>query len=118
MSKLPANTIRIDLSIDQDAQVIDVEMDCRFSSTMPVDMQVFYTDVMHGLMSKARTELDSFAKEGYYLREIGELRSMIDEDDEDGDFDIGCGPDEELLDKITEKKNGSKVLSFNNKKIH
>ena len=43
---------------------------------------------------------------------------MIDEDDEDGDFDIGFEPDEELLDKITEKKNGSKVLSFNNKKIH
>tara|TARA_B100000780_G_C21090133_1_gene439325 strand:+ start:1083 stop:1439 length:357 start_codon:yes stop_codon:yes gene_type:complete len=118
MSKLPTNTIRIDMTIDQDAQVIDVEMDCSFSSTMPVEMRVFYTDVMHGLMSKARTELDSFAKEGYYLREIGALRGILDGDDDEDDFELGFEPDEELLDKITEKKNGSKVISFNNKKLH
>jgi len=118
MSKLPKNTIRIDMTIDQDAQVIDVEMDASFSSTMPDEMRGFYEDVMHGIMSKTRTELDSFAKEGYYLREIAELRGIIDGDDEDDDFESGFEPDEELLAKITEKKNGSKVLNFNKKKLN
>lgn len=121
MSKAKNNTILLEFKIDQDAGVLDVEVDFNFSKTMPEDQQNFYENVVNGIMSKSRTELDGFAKEGYYLREINELRSMLDameDDEDDDDFGISFEPAEELLETIAKKENGNKVINFKPKKVH
>ena len=122
MSKAKNNSILLEFKIDQDAGVLDVAVDFNFSKTMPEDQQNFYENVVNGIMSKSRTELDGFAKEGYYLREINELRAMLDameeDDDDDDDFGIAFEPAEELLETIAKKENGNKVINFKPKKVH
>ena len=83
MTKIPTNTVKFVLTIDQDSGGIDIEAECNFSATT--------------------------------------LRSVIDDgdwEDDDSGFSIEFEPADDLLDKITEKKNGSKVVLFNGKKLH
>ena len=120
MSRAKNNTILLEFKIDQEEGVLDVEVDYNFSASMPEEQQDFYENVVNGIMSKSRTELDCFAKEGYYLREINELRDMLDAmaEDDDDDFGIVFEPAEELLEKRAEKENGNKVINFKTKKVH
>jgi|TARA_R110000851_G_scaffold173159_1_gene319480 hypothetical protein len=121
MTKIPTNTVKFVLTIDQDSGGIDIEAECNFSATMAEDQREYFENVLEGLISKLKTEPDSFAREGYFLSEIHTLRSVIDDgdwEDDDSGFSIEFEPADDLLDKITEKKNGSKVVLFNGKKLH
>ena len=121
MTKIAINTVHFILTIDQDTGVHTISADYNLSTTMPEEQHEYYKDAIAGMISKAQTELDSFAKEGFFIRELHDLRNILDDeefDNDDSGFSIEFEPDEELLDKITEKKNGSKVILFNDKKIH
>lgn len=123
MTKIATNTAKFILTIDQDTGGIDIEAECNLSSTMAKDQQEYFENVLEGLISKLKTEPDSFAREGYFLSEIHALRTVIDDwegdwEDDGSGFSIEFEPDDDLVDKITEKKNGSKVVPFNGKKLH
>ena len=123
MTKIATNTAKFILTIDQDTGGIDIEAECNLSSTMAKDQQEYFENVLEGLISKLKTEPDSFAREGYFLSEIHALRTVIDDwegdwEDDGSGFSIEFEPDDDLVDKITEKKNGSKVVLFNGKKLH
>ena len=123
MTKIATNTVKFVLTIDQDTGGIDIEAECNLSSTMAKDQQEYFENVLEGLISKLKTEPDSFAREGYFLSEIHALRTVIDDwegdwEDDGSGFSIEFEPDDDLVDKITEKKNGSKVVPFNGKKLH
>jgi len=120
MTKIAINTVHFILAIDQDTGVNTISAEYNLSSTMPEEQHEYYKDAIAGMISKAQTELDSFAKEGFFIRELNDLRNTLDDEEfnDDSGFSIEFEADEELLDKITEKKNGSKVILFNDKKIH
>ena len=127
MSKLKPNTIVIELEIDQDNEVMDVEVEYNLSITMTEEQKTFYVNVVNGLNSKLKSEIDVFAKEGFFIKEISHLRAFADhvvetnplkDEEDDSEFTIDFEPDEELLEAISEKKNGSKIIKFNGKKIH
>lgn len=127
MSRTKPNTIVIELEIDQDNEVMDVEVEYNLSVTMTEDQKAFYVNVVNGLNSKLKSEIDVFAKEGYFIKEISQLRALADqlvssnpyEDLEDEDeFTIEFEPDDELKEAVSEKKNGHKIIKFNGKKIH
>ena len=123
MTKIATNTVKFVLTIDQDTGGIDIEAECNLSSTMAEDQREYFENVLEGLISKLKTEPDSFAREGYFLSEIHALRTVIDDwegdwEDDGSGFSIEFEPDDDLVDKITEKKNGSKVVLFNGKKLH
>jgi len=120
MTKIAINTVHFILAIDQDTGVNTISAEYNLSTTMPEEQHEYYKDAIAGMISKAQTELDSFAKEGFFIRELNDLRNTLDDEEfnDDSGFSIEFEADEELLDKITEKKNGSKVILFNDKKIH
>ena len=114
MKKSSSNIINIQILIDQDTNTESFEVEGNFSVTMPPEQQLYYENVVNGLVTKLNTEIDSFAKEGYYVRTIEDLRNYID----DSEYPIEFEPDDELLDKVSDTKNGTKILPFSNKKIH
>ena len=54
--KIPANTIQLNLSIDQTTDILDISVDYNLSVTMIDAQQIFYKNVISGLMSKLNTE--------------------------------------------------------------
>lgn len=127
MSKLKPNTIAIELQIDQDNEVMDVEVEYNLSVTMSEDQKAFYVNVVNGLNSKLKSEIDTFAKEGFFIKEISQLRALADhmveassyeDEEDDSEFTIDFEPDDELVEAVSEKKNGHKIIKFNGKKIH
>jgi hypothetical protein len=126
MSKLKPNTISIELQIDQDNEVMDVEVEYNLSVTMSEDQKSFYVNVVNGLNSKLKSEIDTFAKEGFFIKEISQLRALADhmvsvepyDDEDDSEYTIDFEPDDELVEAVSEKKNGHKIIKFNGKKVH
>ena len=102
--ELPENTIQITISIDQDTDVIDVELNENLSLKMPEDQELFYLDVCNGLMGKLHSDFGEFRTFGSMLRKISELEDEIYEES-DGIFE----PAAELLEAIKDKENGSKA---------
>lgn len=115
-SKIDANSIRLDIKIDQDTDIVDLEISHNLSATMEEAQVMFYLDTINGLTYKIKAEIETLAFQGALLREVATLRSIIDEDDED---EITFEPDEELLEIVREKrkdKDGN-VVDFK-KKLH
>jgi len=115
-SKIDANSIRLDIKIDQDTDIVDLEISHNLSATMEEAQVMFYLDAINGLTYKIKAEIETLAFQGALLREVATLRSIIDEDDED---EITFEPDEELLEIVREKrkdKDGN-VVDFK-KKLH
>tara|TARA_R100000935_G_scaffold55862_1_gene86375 strand:+ start:7355 stop:7714 length:360 start_codon:yes stop_codon:yes gene_type:complete len=119
MSKIENNTIRLNILIDQINDILDVEVDYNLSSTMSDDQQEYYLDVVNGIISKCKNEVGVFAKEGYFIRELNKLRLFADEivNNEEEEFSIEFEPSEELVEAVSENKNG-KIIKFNTKKVH
>jgi|TARA_R110001606_G_C15077024_1_gene616745 hypothetical protein len=125
MSRAKRNTIIIEIEIDQDNETLDFDVEHNLSVTMTEEQQAYYLNIVNGLNSKLRSEIDTFAKEGYFIREINSLRTIAEqlieddyEEEEPNGFTIEFEPDEELVDAVSEQKNGHKILKFNGKKIH
>ena len=112
MSKVKSNSIRLDINIDQNNDILEVVADYNLSETMSEDQQAYYLNVVNGIISKCKSEIDIFAKEGYFIRELNKLRNFADEvisnvdEDDDEAFSIEFEPSEELLDAVSEKQNG------------
>ena len=100
--------------IDQDNSTESIEVDCDLSATMPPEQRLYYENLTHGLVTKLNTEIDSFAKEGYYVRTIEEQQRYIN----DTEYPIEFEPDDDLINKVSDTKNGTKILSFSDKKLH
>ena len=79
--KLRKNIINFRISIDQDTDHYDIEVNHNLSTTMTEEQFTFYADVIAGISAKLRTELNSFAHMGSLLREVTILRDIIDNDD-------------------------------------
>lgn len=114
MKNTSSNMINIQILIDQDTNTESIEVDCDLSATMPPEQRLYYENLTHGLVAKLNTELDSFAKEGYYVRTIEEQERYIN----DTEYPIEFEPDDDLLNKVSDTKNGTKILPFSYKKLH
>tara|TARA_R100000544_G_scaffold16829_1_gene8000 strand:- start:175 stop:519 length:345 start_codon:yes stop_codon:yes gene_type:complete len=114
MKRSSTNVINLNIEIDQTTNTNTIDVEYNFSVTMPSEQKLYYQDIISGLISKLNTEMDTFAKEGLQIRTIEELRNFVDNDEAFIIFE----PDEELLEKVSDTKNGTKVLPFNNKKLH
>ena len=113
--KLPTNTIRFDISISQDTDVVEVDVHHNLSRTMDSSQRAFYTNVVNGLYSKLKTEIETFHNHGVLLAENMLLREIIDNElEEEG---VMFEPDDELIEAIEEAKSEGKVLDFK-KKLH
>lgn len=114
-SEIDVNTIRLDIKIDQDTDIVDLEVTHNLSSTMEEAQVMFYLDTINGLTYKIKCEVETLAFQGALLREIATLRDIIDGDEDAIDFE----PDEELVMKLKEKLQESKgnVIDFK-KKLH
>tara|TARA_R100000654_G_scaffold75083_1_gene111169 strand:+ start:366 stop:701 length:336 start_codon:yes stop_codon:yes gene_type:complete len=110
--KLPKNNINIRISIDQDTDHCDINVNHNLSTTMTEEQFTFYVDVIAGLNAKLRTELNSFSHMGSLLREVAILREIIDENDSEISFE----PEEEFKEAIR-KNDTAKILEFK-KKLH
>lgn len=115
-SEIDVNTIRLDIKIDQDTDIVDLEVSHNLSTTMEDAQVMFYLDTINGLTYKIKCEVETLAFQGALLREIATLRSIIDDEDED---EISFEPDEDLLDHIREKRKKAEdnVVDFK-KKLH
>ncbi len=112
-SNLPTNTIRLDIQIDQNTDVVNLRIAHNLSITMEEVQSTFYLDMINGLSYKIKCEAEPLAFQGELLREIATLREIIDEDD----LELSFEPDEELLEKVREKQEADNVLAFK-KKLH
>jgi hypothetical protein len=112
--KIPHNTIQLNLAIDQDTDVLDISVEYNLSVTMGDAQQIFYKNIISGLMSKLNTELEAFAFQGSLLHELSTLRSILDDEEED-EFGIEFEAAEELLEAVKKNKN-EKIVEFNGKK--
>ena len=112
--KIPHNTIQLTISIDQSTDVLDISAEHHLSVTMADNQQIFYKNILNGLMSKLNTELEAFAFQGSLLAEIAALRSVLDEED-DEEFGFGFEAAEELIDAVKKNKD-EKIVEFNGKK--
>ncbi len=119
MTKIAINTVHFILTIDQDTGVHTISADYNLSTTMPEEQHEYYKDAIAGMISKAQTELDSFAKEGFFIRELNDLRNILDDeefDNDDSGFSIEFEPDEdEILEEIERTKDFSNHLNEPNK---
>ena len=112
--KIPTNTIQLNLAIDQTSDILDISVDYNLSVTMIDAQQIFYKNVISGLMSKLNTELEAFAFQGSLLHELSTLRSILDDEEED-EFGIEFEAAEELLEAVKKNKD-EKIVEFNGKK--
>ena len=112
--KIPTNTIQLNLAIDQTSDILDISVDYNLSVTMIDAQQIFYKNVISGLMSKLNTELEAFAFQGSLLHELSALRSVLDDEDDD-EFGIEFEAAEELLEAVKKNKD-EKIVEFNGKK--
>ena len=112
--KIPHNTIQLNLAIDQDTDVLDISVEYNLSVTMGDAQQIFYKNIISGLMSKLNTELEAFAFQGSLLDELSTLRSILDDEDDD-EFDIEFEAAEELIEAVKKNKD-KKIVEFNGKK--
>jgi len=112
--KIPTNTIQLNLAIDQTSDILDISVDYNLSVTMIDAQQIFYKNVIRGLMSKLNTELEAFAFQGSLLDELSTLRSVIDDEDDD-EFGIEFEAADELLEAVKKNKD-EKIVKFNGKK--
>ena len=112
--KIPHNTIQLNLAIDQDTDVLDISVEYNLSVTMGDAQQIFYKNIISGLMSKLNTELEAFAFQGSLLHELSTLRSILDDEEED-EFGIEFEAAEELLEAVKKNKD-EKIVEFNGKK--
>ena len=113
--KIPHNTIQLNLAIDQDTDVLDISVEYNLSVTMGDAQQIFYKNIISGLMSKLNTELEAFAFQGSLLHELSTLRSILDDDEEEDEFGINFEAAEELLEAVKKNKD-EKIVEFNGKK--
>ena len=110
---IPKNQIQFTLNVDQTSDTLNLKVEHNLSATMREDQHEFYFDLINGLISKINTGADELAFQGSLLREISNLRSIIDDLDEDDDEGITFEPDEMLL-KARKDRN---VISIK-KKMH
>ena len=82
-SKIDANSIRLDLRIDQDTDIVDLEISHNLSATMEEAQVMFYLDAINGLTYKIKCEIETLAFQGALLREVATLREIIDDEDDD-----------------------------------
>jgi len=113
--KLPKNAINISILVDQDTDSYDINVKHNLSVTMKEDQATYYLDVVNGILSKLKNEMQTFAYQGALLRELSILREFIEEEDDEDD--ICFEPDEELVEAM-KKKNSGKVIDFKKPKIH
>lgn len=111
MSNLKNNTLTIHISIDPDAEMLDVQMEHNLSPRLPQDQADFYIDMLNGIGFKIDAEAEGLAFQGSLLRKLGELRALVDELDGE---ELAFEPDEELLEKIKEAKSDN-VISIKDK---
>tara|TARA_R100000541_G_scaffold16283_1_gene25901 strand:- start:289 stop:627 length:339 start_codon:yes stop_codon:yes gene_type:complete len=107
------NQIQFTLSVDQTSDTLNLKVEHNLSATMYEDQHEFYLDLINGLISKINTGADELAFQGSLLREISNLRSIIDDLDEDDDEGITFEPDEMLLKALKDRN----VISIK-KKMH
>ena len=108
------NSSKLNLAIDQDTDVLDISVEYNLSVTMGDAQQIFYKNIIRGLMSKLNTELEAFAFQGSLLHELSTLRSILDDEEED-EFGIEFEAAEELLEAVKKNKD-EKIVEFNGKK--
>ncbi len=116
------NSIRVDIKINQDTDVVDLEVAHNLSNTMEEAQVMFYLDALNGLTYKIKCELENCAFQGALLREIATLRESLDElvgEEELDEDEIDFEPDQTLVDLIRERRSKSKsnVVDFK-KKLH
>lgn len=107
------NQIQFTLSVDQTSDTLNLKVEHNLSATMYEDQHEFYLDLINGLISKINTGADELAFQGSLLREISNLRSIIDDLDEDDEEGITFEPDEMLLKALKDRN----VISIK-KKMH
>tara|TARA_A100001388_G_scaffold230025_1_gene181963 strand:- start:13637 stop:13975 length:339 start_codon:yes stop_codon:yes gene_type:complete len=107
------NIINFRISIDQDTDHYDIDVNHNLSTTMTEEQFTFYADVIAGLNAKLRTELNSFAHMGSLLREVTILRDII----ESNDTEIQFEPDKEFEEAVR-NNDTAKILEFKTKKFH
>ena len=110
---IPKNQIQFTLNVDQTSDTLNLKVEHNLSATMYEDQHEFYLDLINGLISKINTGADELAFQGSLLREISNLRSIIDDLDEDYDEGITFEPDEMLLKALKDRN----VISIK-KKMH
>jgi hypothetical protein len=110
--KLPENTIQITVTIDQEEDVMDVQLDENLSEYLSEEQEVFYLDVFNGLMGKLQTTTEEFRMFGALLRKVSDLEYQLYEEEEGLSFE----PDEALLEALR-KKEDTNIVNFK-KKLH
>ena len=110
--EIPINHIRLDISIDQNNDLIQVKMDENLSPEMPEEQEIFFLDLCNGLMSKLQTEAEAISYHGWLIRQISMLEDELYEENEGLHFE----PDEELI-KSLKKRQKDNILNFK-KKMH
>ena len=110
---IPKNQIQFTLNVDQTSDTLNLKVEHNLSATLYEDQHEFYLDLINGLISKINTGADELAFQGSLLREISNLRSIIDDLDEDDDEGITFEPDEMLLKALKDRN----VISIK-KKMH
>jgi len=103
--KTPPNTFSLHLSVRDDEELLDVGIAYNTEDDLPEKEQIYFQDVMRGLVAQVNTGLDHLAFVGMTMRHLIEV-----EDDED-DIEFEAAP--ELMDAIK----SAKILQFK-KKMH
>jgi len=107
-SNIKKNSLRLELFINPVTEAVDIEVGHNLDLDINGGENIFYLDMLNGIVHDIKINMEGFAVTGSMLRQLSDISKAVSGEDFGEDFIVGFEPDQSLMDAIEENKTKDK----------
>ena len=107
-SNIKKNSLRLELFINPVTEAVDIEVGHNLDLDINGGENIFYLDMLNGIVHDIKINMEGFAVTGNMLRQLSDISKAVSGEDFGEDFIVGFEPDQSLMDAIEENKTKDK----------
>tara|TARA_Y200000002_G_C22383213_1_gene538154 strand:+ start:38 stop:406 length:369 start_codon:yes stop_codon:yes gene_type:complete len=109
VNNIKKNSLRLEIFVNPITEAVDLEVTHNIDLDENDGENIFYIDMLNGIVHDIKINMEGFAVTGGMLRQLSDISKALSGEDFGDDFVFE--PDQALMDAIEEKKNKDKNKS-------